>query len=84
MNQPQANLWVHLLKVILLKSLESSQSLPCRDFESLQKLLRHGQDVFIDGSERPVPRPVDYDKQKEYYSGKKNAYRQKYFYYIAD
>jgi hypothetical protein len=84
MNQPQANLWVHLLKVILLKSLESSQSLPCRDFESLQKLLRHGHDVFIDGSERPVPRPVDYEKQKEYYSGKKNAYRQKYFYYIAD
>jgi len=84
MNQPQANLWIHLLKDILLKSLESSHSLPCRDFESLHKLIRHGQELFIDGSERPVPRPVDCNRQKELYSGKKNAYRKKYIHYIAD
>jgi hypothetical protein len=71
MNQPQANLWVHLLKNILLNTLESSNSLPCRDFDSLQKILQQGQDLFIDGSERPIPRPTDYEEQKEYYSGKK-------------
>jgi hypothetical protein len=71
MNQPQANLWVHLLKNILQQSLDASNSLPCRDFESLQKLLREGQDIFIDGSERPIPRPGDCEEQKEYYSGKK-------------
>ena len=84
MNQPQANVWVHLLKRILQKALQASKSLPCRDFESLQKLLREGQDVFIDGSERPIPRPSDDDLQKEFYSGKKNAYREKYSHYIID
>jgi hypothetical protein len=71
MSQPQSNLWIHLLKDILLKSLKASKSLPCRDFESLQKILTAGQDVLIDGSERPVPRPSDNEVQKEYYSGKK-------------
>jgi hypothetical protein len=84
MNQPQANLWIHLLKNILLQTLEEAHTLPYRDFDSLQKVLQEGQDIFIDGSERPVPRPCDYEIQKEYYSGKKNAYRQKYIYYLAD
>ena len=84
MNQPQANVWIHLLKSILLKTLKASKSLSCRDFELLQKLLQQGQDVFIDGSERPVPRPSDVEVQKEYYSGKKNAYGEKYSHYIYD
>ena len=84
MNQPQANFWIHLLKFILLKALKASKSLPCRDFESLQKFLHQGQDVFIDGSERPIPRPSDDEVQKEYYSGKKNAYCEKYSHYIGD
>jgi hypothetical protein len=71
MSQPQANLWIHLLKNILLKSLKASTSLPCRDFESLQKFLELGQDIFLDGSERPIPRPSDDEVQKECYSGKK-------------
>ena len=92
MNQPQANFWIHLLKNILLKTLKASKCLPCRDFESLQKFIQKGQDVFIDGSERPIPRPSDDEVQKEYYtctaykvrgSGKKNAYCEKYSHYIA-
>jgi hypothetical protein len=74
MSQPQANLWIHFLKKILLKTLQASKSLPCRDFESLQKFLQEGQDILLDGSERPIPRPSDDEVQKEYYSGKKNAY----------
>ena len=84
MNQPQANVWIHLLKSILLKTLGVSKSLPCRDFESLQKFLQQDQDVFIDGSERPIPRPSDNEVQKEYYSGKKNAYCEKHSHYIID
>jgi hypothetical protein len=84
MNQPQANFWIHLLKSILLKTLKASQSLPCRDFESLQRFLQAGQDVFMDGSERTIPRPSDDEVQKEYYSGKKNAHREKYSHYIRD
>jgi hypothetical protein len=84
MNQPQANRWIHLLKEILLNTLKSTNNLPCRDFESFQEILQSGQDVFIDGSERPIPRPSDYEEQKKYYSGKKNSYCEKYFYYISD
>ena len=84
MSQPQANLWIHLLKGILLKALQAAKSLPCRDFDSLQKLLEQGQDILLDGSERPIPRPADKEVQKEYYSGKKNAYGQKYSYNIHD
>jgi len=84
MNQPQANVWIHLLKTILLKTLQASKSLPCRDFASLQEFLHQGQDVLIDGSERPIPRPSDEEVQKEYYSGKKNAYCEKYSHYIHD
>jgi len=54
MNQPQANLWIHLLKKMLLKTLKASKCLPCGDFESLQKLLQQDQNVFLDGSERPT------------------------------
>jgi hypothetical protein len=74
MNQPQANTWIHLLKKILMTALQQAKSLPCRDFDSLQKYLHAGQDILLDGSERPIPRPADKDVQKEYYSGKKNAY----------
>ena len=84
MNQPQANFWIHLLKNILLKTLKASKCLPCRDVESLQKFIQKDQDVFIDGSERPIPRPSDDEVQKEYYSGKKNAYCEKYSHYIHD
>jgi hypothetical protein len=84
MNQPQANEWIHLLKRILLNALKASNSLPCRDFDSLQKFLEEGQDVLIDGSERPIPRPSDQEVQKEYYSGKKNAYCEKYSHYINE
>jgi hypothetical protein len=84
MNQPQANVWIHLMKRILEKTLKASKSLPCRDFESLQKYLQAGQDVLIDGSERPIPRPSDDEVQKEFYSGKKNAYCEKYSHYIHD
>jgi hypothetical protein len=34
-------------------------------------------DCIIDGTERPIQRPQDPVKQQDYYSGKKNAYREK-------
>jgi hypothetical protein len=71
MTQPQANLWIHLLKNILNKALASSKCLPCRDVETLNKLLIEGQDILIDATERPIPRPGDKEVQQEFYSGKK-------------
>ena len=50
MKQPQANLWIHLLKRILNTSLEKAKCIPCRTVEALNKLLVEGQDVLIDGT----------------------------------
>lgn len=74
MSQPQANVWIHLLKKILNTSLEKANCIPCRTVEALNKLLVEGQDVLIDGTERPIPRPGDPDVQKEFYSGKKKPH----------
>ena len=77
MNQPQANLWIHLLKRILKDTLHKANCLPCRDVESLNKLLVEGQEIMVDASERPIPRPGDKDVQREFYSGKKTAHNKK-------
>ena len=77
MNQPQANNWVHLLKKILRDTLQKADCLPCRDVAHLNKLLYEGQEIFVDASERPIPRPGDKDVQQEFYSGKKTAHNKK-------
>ena len=74
MNQPQANLWIHLLKRILNNTLEKANCIPCRTVDALNKLLVEGQDILIDGTERPILRPSDPDVQKDFYSGKKKPH----------
>jgi len=78
MNQPQCNLWIHILKKILHDSLSKAKTLPLRSTEYLQKALSKTADVFVDGSERPIPRPKDKDVQKDYYSGKKTSFDKKH------
>jgi hypothetical protein len=51
--------------------LEKANCIPCKTVDALNKLLVEGQDVLIDGTERPVLRPSYPDVQKEFYSGKK-------------
>jgi hypothetical protein len=77
MNQPQANLWIHLLKMLLQKALQKAKCLPCRDVASLNKLLLNGQEIIVDASERPIPRPGDKDVQQAFYSGKKTSHNKK-------
>ncbi|MFT3751735.1 MAG: transposase family protein [Paludibacter sp.] len=74
MNQPQANLWIHLLKNILNTTLEKANCIPCRTVNALNKLLVEGQDILIDGTERPILRPSDPNVQKDFYSGKKKPH----------
>lgn len=77
MSQPQANNWIHLLKKMLREALHKADCLPCRDVESLNKMLQEGQEIMVDASERPIPRPGDKDVQQEFYSGKKTPHNQK-------
>ena len=75
MTQPRANTWIHLLKKTLSNALEKAHCIPSRTVEGLNKLLVEGQDVFINATDRPVPRAGDPQVQKEFYSGKKKHTR---------
>jgi hypothetical protein len=71
MNQPQANLWIHLLLALLKKTLKGMGELPERRTGKLKALLEGMEQVFIDGTERDIQRPWDEQEQKAHYSGKK-------------
>ncbi|NUN66197.1 transposase family protein [Pseudanabaena biceps] len=64
---------------ILETALGKKQALPERKLDSIEEFLaKFGevQEVIIDGTERPVQRPKDAERQKEHYSGKKTAYKE--------
>lgn len=72
MTQPQCNTWIKLLLPILNGGLDELGLLPARSRAKVQRKLQNESEVIIDGTERPIQRPGDYEVQKEYYSGKKN------------
>jgi hypothetical protein len=68
---------VHQLMPLLLKALAHVKVLPQREFatvEELQEAWAEISDLFIDVTERPHYRPGDYEKQQNYYSGKKKQH----------
>ena len=66
MTQPQANRWIHLLSEILRRVLKPW-------INSLIHILQGCEEVLLDGTERPIQRPLDEDWQSACYSGKKNS-----------
>jgi len=56
-------------------ALKNSGSLPAETIEELNKQIRGIGLVIVDGTEQRKNRPKDREKQKNYYSGKKNATR---------
>jgi hypothetical protein len=73
MTQPQCNDWIHLLAEILCKTLKNLGELPDRNYERVKYLAQQIDNVILDGTERPIQRPLDSDRQKSCYSGKKNS-----------
>ena len=73
MTQPQANQWIHLLSDILSRTLRTLGELPDRNSKRVQYLLSECEDVLLDGTERPIQRPSQEDRQQSCYSGKKNT-----------
>lgn len=72
--------WVKELLSVLEKSLGKTCSLPKRQIRSLKEffeLFPEVKEVIIDGTERPIQRPKNKDKQKEHYSGKKKRHTKK-------
>lgn len=73
MTQPQCNVWIHRLSDILLKTLKTLGELPDRNHLRVKYLLDQCDNVLLDGTERPIERPEDAERQKSCYSGKKNS-----------
>jgi len=75
-SQPQANVWIHILTPVLNAALGHKQQLPARKATVLTQVLEAcpGLEFIIDGTERPIQRPHDPERQKQYYSGKKKRH----------
>lgn len=76
MGQPQANEWVHRLTPILNQALGYEKQLPARQTSDIEQVLAGcpGLEFIIDGTERPIRRPKDNDRQRHHYSGKKKRH----------
>lgn len=81
MDQKHCNTFVHCLTHILRLSLQTMRLVPAQtDKELSARLSELSQDGTVqpvllhDDTEREIPRPVDYDEQKELYSGKKKRH----------
>jgi hypothetical protein len=80
MDQKHCNTFVHCLNHILRLSLETIGLVPAQTDKELSKCLSdlsQGDSLPVllhDGTEREIPRPVDYDEQKEKYRGKKKRH----------
>ena len=68
------------LSALLEKTLKRKLVLPKRRIRSVEEFLNafpEAKEVFIDGTERPIQRPQDKDRQKANYSGKKKRHTRK-------
>ena len=76
MGQTQASEWIHRLSGMLNRALGYEMQLPERRAANLEAVLSScpSLEFIVDGTERPINRPQDKDKQKEYYSGKKKSH----------
>jgi len=73
--------WVHGLLPVLETALGYKQALPERKIRSIEEFVERFpevKEVIFDGTERPVQRPKDGQKQKEHYSGKKRRHTRKH------
>ena len=81
MHRSQADEWMHRLQPILEAALGQKMALPERHLDSIEAFLSRFpgvQRVMIDGTERPIARPQDPEKQKQNYSGKKKRHTRKH------
>jgi hypothetical protein len=74
LDRSQTHEWMHELQPILEAALGQEMVLPERKLGSIDAFLEQFpgvERVMIDGTERPIQRPQDNDKQRLNYSGKK-------------
>lgn len=71
-----ARRWLKLLLPLLEKTLSKMKLLPARNADTLYQSLQllAGYFILLDGTERPIPRPVCPDRREYFYSGKKGCH----------
>jgi len=77
MDRSQANRWLHRLQPVLESALGKKMVLPKRKIRSMGEFIEcfpELERIILDGTERPIQRSRDKDKQKEDYSGKKKRH----------
>jgi hypothetical protein len=72
----QANEWIQRLTPVVNQALGYELQLPARQPADVEQVLAAcpALEFIIDGSERPIQRPKDQERQKQYYSGKKKRH----------
>lgn len=81
LDRGRAHRWVHRLQRILESTLGRKMVLPERQINSIEQFIEcfpEVEAVIIDGTERPIQRPKDNEKQKSHYSGKKKRHTRKH------
>lgn len=77
LDRSQANRWMHRLQKVLEKALGRKMALPKRKLSSIEEFKESFPEVkrvILDGTERPIQRAKDQEKQKQDYSGKKKRH----------
>ena len=77
LDRSQANRWMHRLQKVLEKALGRKMALPKRKLTSIEEFIESFPEVkrvILDGTERPIQRSLDQEKQKQDYSGKKKPH----------
>jgi hypothetical protein len=80
LSQSQTNHWIHRLLPVLQKSLSAMGMMPERDGKKVSEIIEAsegGANLSLDASERLLQRPVNIEKQREKYSGKKKTHTDK-------
>ena len=70
LGQPQANFWIQRLTEVLNRALGYEMVLPERKPADLETVLSRypALEFVIDGTERPIQRPKDRERQKKYWT----------------
>ncbi len=63
------NYWLDILREILPASQMEELEGDTQKYEELRQLTEY--QLIVDSAEQPIARPVDYESQKDHYSGKK-------------
>lgn len=80
-DRSQAHRWMHRLQPILEAALGKQMALPERKLESIEQFLERYpevKEVMLDGTERPIARPKNPERQTKYYSDKKRRHTSKH------